>query len=305
MKLLIAYDGSSCAAQALFDLRRAGLPRGADVVVLSVREHSALAAPPSLASGAGDAYEPSAADLSQPQTLAQQASERLRTLFPTWQVRAEARAGSAASQILAYATTWRPDLIVVGSHGRSAVGRFVLGSVSQRVVTEARCSVRVGRGRLEGEAPGKPLRVVVGLDGSAVGQQMVRALGAREWPSGSEVRVVAAIDPLALFLAMAGAPAASPAEPAQPTPERRVNEAADLLRQAGLSAEGLLLEGDPRHVLVDEAARLDADGLFVGARGLGRLDRLLIGSVSSAVVLHATCSVEVFRPSEAVASAPV
>ena len=42
-----------------------------------------------------------------------------------------------------------PDLIVVGSHGRSALGRFMLGSVSQKVVTEAHCSVRVARGRAQ------------------------------------------------------------------------------------------------------------------------------------------------------------
>jgi nucleotide-binding universal stress UspA family protein len=47
---------------------------------------------------------------------------------------------------------------------------------------------------------------------------------------------------------------------------------------------------------VKEAEIWGADAIVIGARGLGPLDRLLLGSVSTAVVSHAPCSVEVFRP---------
>jgi nucleotide-binding universal stress UspA family protein len=45
-----------------------------------------------------------------------------------------------------------------------------------------------------------------------------------------------------------------------------------------------------------EQMEVGADAIVIGARGLGPLDRLLLGSVSTAVVSHAPCSVEVFRP---------
>jgi nucleotide-binding universal stress UspA family protein len=49
-------------------------------------------------------------------------------------------------------------------------------------------------------------------------------------------------------------------------------------------------------ILVDEAEIWKADCMFVGARGLSRIDCCLPGSVSTAVASRAHCSVEVVRP---------
>lgn len=54
--------------------------------------------------------------------------------------------GDPADRICAVADEGRYDLVVLGSHGRSALGRFLLGSVSDRVVHHAPCSVMVVRG---------------------------------------------------------------------------------------------------------------------------------------------------------------
>ena len=70
--------------------------------------------------------------------------------------------------------------------------------------------------------------------------------------------------------------------------------AADL-RQCG-AWPARFSSGDPKQVLVKQAAQWDADGIFVGVRGLSRLDRLLLGSVSAAIAVRAACSVEVARP---------
>jgi nucleotide-binding universal stress UspA family protein len=63
----------------------------------------------------------------------------------------------------------------------------------------------------------------------------------------------------------------------------------------GLTADAVVIEGDPRHDINAEAERWHADSVFVGARGVGALDRLLLGSVSGAVVTHAHCAIEVVR----------
>lgn len=63
------------------------------------------------------------------------------------QIVTEVIEGPAKHAILAEAERWMPDLIVVGSHGYGALGRFFLGSVSFAVVTHAPCSVEIVRNR--------------------------------------------------------------------------------------------------------------------------------------------------------------
>jgi hypothetical protein len=82
-------------------------------------------------------------------------------------------------------------LIVVGSHGHTALGRFFFGSVSQKVLHEARRSVRIARGRIE--EPGTPVRLIIGFDGSKGAEAAVEAVAARKWPAGSEARIVNAM----------------------------------------------------------------------------------------------------------------
>lgn len=67
------------------------------------------------------------------------------------------------------------------------------------------------------------------------------------------------------------------------------------LKDAGLKITEVLKGGKPWKVLVEEAEKWKADCVFMGARGLGMVDRFLLGSVSSAVASRARCSVEVVR----------
>jgi nucleotide-binding universal stress UspA family protein len=53
--------------------------------------------------------------------------------------------GDARDAILNRAESWRADLIVVGSHGRKGLDRFLIGSVSEAVARQARCSVEIVR----------------------------------------------------------------------------------------------------------------------------------------------------------------
>lgn len=59
----------------------------------------------------------------------------------------EVRGGAAREAILASAEEWQPDLIVMGTHGRTGMDRLLLGSVSDAIVRRAHCSVEVVRGR--------------------------------------------------------------------------------------------------------------------------------------------------------------
>lgn len=153
MKILIAYDGSECADAALEDLRIAGLPKTAEAIVMSladvflpppINEEVDNTFPMYVPAGVRRDHERAERELKEAESLAKRASERIKQTFPDWQVRHEALADSPAWALIRKAEEWKADLIVVGAHGHSVLGgRLILGSVSQRVLYEASCSVRV------------------------------------------------------------------------------------------------------------------------------------------------------------------
>jgi nucleotide-binding universal stress UspA family protein len=281
-KILIAYDGSECADAALIDLRRAGLPASLEAIVLTVAD---VILPPSddevperellpvhIPEGIRHAQAHAEQAVKEARALAEQAAKRLKAGFPGWEVKVEACGDSPSWAVIKMADHLKTDLIVVGSHGHSIVGgRLILGSVSQRVLYEARCSVRIARcwdARREG-----PNRIVIGFNGSPDAERAVDAVTSRLWPEGSEARMVTAH------------------ETATPPPAA----SADRLRAAGLTVSNVSREGNPAHLLIEEAEMWGADSIFVGTRDIHGFKHFLSGSVSSAVAARATCSVEVVR----------
>ncbi len=294
MKILIGYDGSGCADAALDDLQRAGLPHEAEAVVISVAD---VFLPPPLkegddtfpfqvSDGVRRARARAARAIEEIRGFSAQASDRVKTNFPDWNVRTEACVDSPAWAMIKKADEWKPDLIVVGSHGRSAIGRLILGSVSQKVLTEARCSVRVARGQVD--EPDTPVRNIIGIDGTPDSGRAVRAVAERVWPEHSEVRLVTAIGGFHMY----------GLEPdVQMAHAHEIQQAAETeLRTAGIQFSSVIKEGDPKSVLTGEAEAWGADCIFVGAKGHRFLERFLLGSVSAAVATRAHCSVEVVRP---------
>ncbi|HSE18598.1 MAG TPA: universal stress protein [Pyrinomonadaceae bacterium] len=311
MKILIGYDGSECADAALDDLTQAGLPATGEVHILSVAEVWLPPPPPSsyeILEEARKAQSPAELqrDFSkhgeaakEALVFAERARNRVQAKFSDWKVSVDSSCGSPAWELVAKADEWKPDLIVVGSHGRTALGRFVLGSVSQRVLTEARCSVRIARGRLE--EPGSAVRIVVGTDGSDASEDAMRAVAARKWPARSEVKVVLVDDPLAPeFLGKIIPPLETMLEEDRQEErawvEKISKRSIEILRSAGMKVSCEVREGDPKRELPKAAEEWGADCIFVGSAGFSnRLERFVLGSVSAAVAARAHCSVEVVR----------
>ncbi len=74
----------------------------------------------------------------------------VRPLNPKIPVRHAVLEGDPASEIVRYAADQQADVIVIGTHGRTGVDRLVLGSVAERVMREAHCSVlvvKLGKGK--------------------------------------------------------------------------------------------------------------------------------------------------------------
>src|SRR5690606_18078980 len=77
--------------------------------------------------------------------MASGAADRVRSRFPDWTVAGEGLTGKPTVDLIRIADEWQPELIVIGSHGRGFIGRAILGSVSLKVLHEARSSVRIVR----------------------------------------------------------------------------------------------------------------------------------------------------------------
>lgn len=70
---------------------------------------------------------------------------RIAKAFPAVTIKEEVLEGYPKEVIVGLAEEWPADLIVVGSHGRKGIGRFLLGSVSMSVLSVAPCSVMIVR----------------------------------------------------------------------------------------------------------------------------------------------------------------
>lgn len=309
MRILIGYDDSEYARAALADLQRAGLPPDAEVLVLAAVDAWLPSEAP-----AADATLPRLSEIrakildaiDRQRKGAEQAAERLGAAFPGWTIRVEACADSPGWALVKRAEGvdggigGKPaDLVVVGSRGRSGLQRLLLGSVSHRVLTTVRCSSRIARST---EGPRDfPPRIVVGVDGSADARAMVETVAARRWPAGTEVCVASfAHDSGAGAEAAMRWDAAPAASSARDVAAAAAEDAARVLREAGpLTVSIAIHADDPKQGLIDLARGFGAGGadcIFVGARGIRRVERFLLGSVSTSVAMNAHCSVEVVHP---------
>ncbi|HEX7771682.1 MAG TPA: universal stress protein, partial [Pyrinomonadaceae bacterium] len=215
-------------------------------------------------------------------------------------VRAEGLAGWPATELIQKADEWNADLVVVGSQGRSAVGRFIVGSVSKKVVTDSLHSVRVVRPRVE-KSSDTPPRVMIGVDGSPEAEHAVRAVGNRVWPAATEVRIITVNNGTAPARISRVLPTATEMirsinEQAAEAARLMTEWAANELRAIGLQVSVAVEQGEPGRVISEEARKWDANSIFVGSRKFsGAFERFRLGSISAELVTKAPCSVEVVR----------
>lgn len=142
------------------------------------------------------------------------------------------------------------------------------------------------------------MKVLVGVDDSPFSRAALDHVKRVPWPKDTEFTVASACPPI--WLGPGEAIAADAIVELNRTQERYHRDTAERgsaeLQKAGLRSAGSLLQGDPRHALIEEARRIKADLIVVGSHGRSGVAKILLGSVASHVVSHAPCSVLVVRP---------
>ncbi len=144
MKILLATDGSKFSEAAAQAVAFRIIPQNAEVLILQAVEPIAFATPPQMAPG----YAPEMAQIREERFKEAKASVAAAAKMlqgagfavSTRVVEAEPR-----TAILDIAEELHAELIVMGSHGRRGLQKFLLGSVAESVARHARCSVMIVR----------------------------------------------------------------------------------------------------------------------------------------------------------------
>ena len=287
-RVMFATDGSDDATKALGWLADFPLPAEAEIeVVNAVRLPFPMGAVVSL--GWKEF-------LAESERVVAEAQARLQTRWST--VTGRVLEGDPREAIVDAATKAGSDLIVLGARGLGAVASFLLGSVSLGITRHAPCPVLVCRA-----APHPVRTVTIGVDGSAHAHAAVDYFSALPLPSDVRVRLVGAVEPLhypSSAPGFIGATLRAAMQDAENERRQHLEGAlaplAGALRPRVRSIVTMTPTGAPAATILREARTDDSDLIVVGARGLGALERIALGSVSEAVLRHATCPVLVVRP---------
>jgi nucleotide-binding universal stress UspA family protein len=191
--------------------------------------------------------------------------------------------GAVAATIMKHAQRG-VGLLSIGARGLDALDRFMLGSISNHAIHHAPCSVLVVK-----ESPRPVRHLVLAIDGSSASDKAVKFLirNVNPTPDGQDrepimVTVVHAV-PYFKYPEV------------KETGKMLVQRHAAKLSKSGFQIREVLRLGKPADEILTVAKQEKADLIVTGAKGLGAIRRVLLGSVSTRVVQHAHCGVLVVR----------
>jgi len=227
------------------------------------------------------------------------ALQRLRALsesLPSVRKRLEVREGKATERIAEVASEMDADLVVVGEHGQRRGLRDVLGSTAEQLVHASPVPVLLARG--QGEAA--PQRLLVPIDESPMGERVLewaRLLGER---FGAQVMVFHVLNARLLWQMRLVSSERKWQELGEEMQRGAVDWLRERVRAAGFASDAVethVALGEPSHEILAAAARHGADLIVLGSHGAGAFERVVIGSVTRAVMRGAFSPVLVVTPS--------
>lgn len=226
-----------------------------------------------------------------------EAAELVKGIFPGWTIKCETPVDVPAHEILEAAGKWNADLIIVGLNGWNVLSKLVLGSVADRILNHAHCTVRLGKGGRQIKP--HPPRLLIAYDGSAHADAAIRETASRTWPKRTQARILAVSEFQLrmgdITMALNKTLGSNTGGSAWPLMERNLEAASNMLEKAGIEAQPLLIIDEPRRAILSQARKFKADTIVMGTHGLTGMQRFLLGSVAASVAAHSPCTVEVVR----------
>jgi nucleotide-binding universal stress UspA family protein len=291
MRVLIAVDGSTGAAEAVSLARSMAWPDGSRLRLVSVVELEAFMSSLPRPGTARPVLESEIAAYFEGEQR-----RIVELLSPAHEVEAVVLRGRPATSIVEEARGFGADIVIVGSRGHGAIAKLILGSVSAEVVDHAPSPVLVAK------RPGLS-HVVLATDDSPparAAEDIVASWRVFEGLPVDVISVAEAVRPLTSGIApgfqrQAREAYAQELDVAAEVAERVAGDAAGRLREAGRLAEAMIRSGDPAGEIIALAERRDADLLVLGSRGRTAIAEIVLGSVARNVLTGTDASVLVVR----------
>ena len=287
-KILLPLDGSELAETALVPAVALAEAFSAEIVLLRVVVPLSIKLDP-------DLYQ-RIIDGGQREAKRYLSGLQLRSLFSTVHLKGETVVGKAADSILDFAHENGIDLIVMSSHGRSGIGRWVYGSVADKVLHKAECSLAIIHPQVETE-PFAPKRILVPLDGSL---QAESALGpalklAHEVAAELVLLRVAEMPPIPKEPVAGWPGVASVMAIAEQEASIYLQRVRKSLKNGRIQITTQVAAGPVAESLIDTADELQADLIVMSSHGRSGVDRWIFGSVTEKTLRGAHCGTLVIR----------
>lgn len=210
--------------------------------------------------------------------------------------------GDAAESILLEIGLHNADLVVMGTHGRSGLGRWIYGSVAEQVLARSPVPVLLVRPSGEvatlGPEP-EQASLLVTLDGSGFAEMALPHAITLAHTFGGTILLLRTVEPsmLAYNYPIIGLVRESLAKE-QREAEAYLEEVAQRLRKEGLCVQTMVREGWPGDIIVYQGATLGPRLVVMATHGRTGILRLLLGSVALEVIRRSPLPVLLIRPTE-------
>ena len=206
------------------------------------------------------------------------------------------REGVVHDEVLDYADETDIDLIVMGTHGRTGVRRFLLGSVTEKVVRLADVPVLSVKADAE-RGPVSFDDIMLPTDGSSGAAAAIEPTGALASATDATVHLVSVVDTRSLGIDVGSSVIVDELESVATD---AVETASDRLSELGVgTVETAIAHGIPYRAILEAIEDADVDLVVIGTHGRTGIDRYLLGSVAEKLVRTSPVPVMTVRAPEA------
>ncbi len=210
--------------------------------------------------------------------------------------------GIPSEEVLAAATGEEPDLIVVGTRGRTGLAHVLLGSTAERIIRAAPCPVLAVRaGRYEGDSgggtrhsPSSIQRILIPVDFSDCSLDALEYGALVAQRSKASIRILHVLEPVSYGLDFT-LPHVAKRDHDRTAITKRLSDLTAALTSAGLVSDFVLAGGLPADSILNEAMAPDVGLIVMGTHGRRGLSHALFGSVAEFVLRTSSCPVLTVR----------